>query len=102
MSKHEDRPFDRSTADRIIQRALELDAQRADALTESQLREIASEMSLSSLALEQALAEHRVGSAAGDSVAVTAPRAPAALYWKAGASFSLLLALAMLSRLFPG
>ena len=102
MSKHEDRPFDRSTADRIIQRALELDAQRADALSESQLREIAAEMSLSPLALDQALAEHRARSGTGDRVAVAARTSPVSWYWKAGASFSLLLALAMISRLFPG
>ena len=45
MSTLENRPMDRSTADRIIQRALQLDAERADGLTEAQVgMEIAAEL----------------------------------------------------------
>jgi len=102
MTTPEDRPLDRPTADRIIQRALELDAQRADTLTETQLREIAAEMSLSPLALDQALAEYRARSGAGDRLAVTAATSSVPTYWKVGACLSVVLVLAMISMLFPG
>ena len=102
MTRPEDRPLDRPTADRIIQRALELDAQRADALTEAQLREIAAEMSLSPLALDQALAEYRARPGADDRLAATAATSSVPTYWKAGACFSVVLVLAMIAMLFPG
>ena len=101
MIAPEDRPFDRSTADRIIQRALELDATFADALTEAQLREIAAEMSLSRLAFDQALAEYRARSGTGDRMAATALTSRVAWYWKVGAFCSAALLLTMLARLFP-
>lgn len=105
MSASDDRPLDRSTADQVLRRALEIDAQRADALTEAQLREIAAEMSVSPLALEQALAELRAGSAAASGMTMAVPSASAGLYWRAGAGVSLFVLLgtlaAVASRLFP-
>ena len=102
MTTPEDRPIDRSTADRILQRALELDAQRADALTELQLREIAAEMSLSRLALDTALEEYRSQSGTRDRLTATAPGSSVPWYWIAGAGFTTLLVVVMMSLLFPG
>ena len=102
MSTLEDRPMDRSTADRIIQRALELDAERADGLTEAQVREIAAELSVSTAAVDQALAEQR----AGATFAVATPPRPAVKWYsRASTVISTIVVVGLIatviSRLFP-
>jgi predicted component of type VI protein secretion system len=89
MSTPEQRPLDRSTADQIIQRALQLDAERAESLTEAQLRDIASELSLSPAALDQALAEHRARASDANLVVTQRPRLP--WYAHAGTAISVIL-----------
>src|SRR4051794_7121077 len=96
MSAPEDRPLDPSAADRVIQRAMELDAQRAEALTESQLREIAAEMSLSPIALDQALAEYRARSGSVEPAAGSRS-SRVQWYWKAGTYFSVVALLATIA-----
>ena len=83
MSTPDNRPMDRSTADRIIQRALQLDAERADGLTEAQVREIAAELSVSTAAVDQALAEQR----AGANSAVAVPSRPAVRWYSRASTF---------------
>jgi hypothetical protein len=104
MSTPENRPIDRSTADRIIQRALQLDAERADGLTEAQVREIAAELSVSTAAVDQALAEQRAGSNPADS-AVAIPSRPAVRWYSRTSTFIATIVIvglivAMVSRLF--
>lgn len=57
-----ERLLESAAADRIIRRALDLDAQRGDKLTEAQLRDVAAQLSISDAAVDQALAEHRATS----------------------------------------
>jgi hypothetical protein len=66
-------------AQKVIARALELQAQNATALTVTQVREIASDLSIPQSAVDQALAEYRAaaGNAEADaraSVSVAPPR----------------------------
>jgi len=102
MNTPDDSHVDRSTADRIIQRALQLDAERADSLTEAQIRDIAAELSVSRASVDQALAEQR----ARKDLPTSIPARPA-VRWFARAStvFSAIvvatLVAAMISRLFP-
>lgn len=102
MSTPEDRPMERSTADRIIQRALELDAERADGLTEAQVREIAAELSVSTAAVDQALAEQRAGEA---SPAAIPPRPAVKWHSRASTVISTIVVVGLIatviSRLFP-
>jgi len=105
MSTPDNRPMDRPTADRIIQRALQLDAERADGLTEAQVREIAAELSVSTAAVDQALAEQRADENRANS-AVAIPSRPAARWFsRASTVISVLvvvtLVAAFVSRLFP-
>jgi hypothetical protein len=94
-------------AQKVLARALELQAQGAGKLTVAQVREIASEMSIPASAVDQALSEYL---AAGEPVmppradaAAASPR-PArrvvmALAWMGGA-FVLLMVLFIIMRLF--
>ena len=105
MSTPDKRPMDRSTADRIIQRALQLDAERADGLTEAQVREIAAELSVSTAAVDQALAEQRADETRATS-AVAIPSRPAARWFSRASTVISVLAVvtlvaAFVSRLFP-
>ena len=105
MSTPDNRPMDRPTAYRIIQRALQLDAERADGLTEAQVREIAAELSVSTAAVDQALAEQRADETRATS-AVAIPSRPAARWFsRASTVISVLvvvtLVAAFVSRLFP-
>lgn len=105
-------------AQKVIARALELQTQSADALTVTQIREIASELSIPESAVDQALAEYR---AAGVAVPPSA-RADAAATdtsWSdrrggrrlmvalagalavVGGAFVLPIARSVISRLFP-
>ena len=52
-------------AQKVIARALELEAQSADALTVTQIREIASELSIPASAVDQALSEYHAAGADG-------------------------------------
>ena len=103
MSTPDNRPMDRSTADRIIQRALQLDAERADGLTEAQVREIAAELSVSTAAVDQALAEQRDSS----NSAVAIPSRPAVRWYALTSTFIAtivvvgLIVTVVASRLFP-
>ena len=105
MSTPDNRPMDRSTADRIIQRALQLDAERADGLTEAQVREIAAELSVSTAAVDQALAEQRTGSNLVNSAVAIASQPAVKWYSRASTLISTIvivgLIAAMVSRLFP-
>ncbi len=105
MSTPDNRPMDRSTADRIIQRALQLDAERADGLTEAQVREIAAELSVSAAAVDQALAEQRADANRADSAAAIPSRPAVRWVSRASTVISVLvvvtLVAAVVSRLFP-
>ena len=105
MSTPDNRPMDRSTADRIIQRALQLDAERADGLTEAQVREIAAELSVSTAAVDQALAEQRAGSNPGDTAVAASSRPAVRWYSRARTVISTIVFAALIatviSRLFP-
>lgn len=66
-------------AQKVLARALELEAQSTGALTVTQIREIASELSIPATALDQALAEYGAADAAAvpsraGATAVTASR----------------------------
>src|SRR4029079_9162963 len=105
MSTPDNRPMDRSTADRIIQRALQLDAERADGLTEHQVREIAAELSVATAAVDQALAEQRADETRATSP-VAIPSRPAARWFSRASTVISVLAVvtlvaAFVSRLFP-
>jgi hypothetical protein len=63
-------------AQKVLARALELQAQSAGALTEAQIREIASELSIPETAVDQALAEYRTTGAAELSPRTDAAAAP--------------------------
>jgi hypothetical protein len=103
MSAADDRPLNQSTADRVIQRALQIDAERAEGLTEAQIREIAKELSVSNAAVEQALAEQRATT--NRPPATHAPRPAVKWVSRTTAIFSAVVILALvatfISRLFP-
>lgn len=105
MSNPHEAHMDRSTADRIIQRALQLDAERADSLTEAQIRDIASELSVSTASVDQALAEQRARRNNADAPAPI-QRKPA-VRWISRASMIvsaivvITLVASVISRLFP-
>jgi hypothetical protein len=104
MSAADDRPLNQSTADRVIQRALQIDAERAEGLTEAQIREIAKELSVSNAAVEQALAEQRA-TTNRPLPATHAPRPAVKWVSRTTAIFSAVVILALvatfISRLFP-
>jgi hypothetical protein len=100
-------------AQKVLARALELQAQRAGALTVAQIREIASELSIPESAVDQALSEYRTAGAAELSPPTDAAAAPTsrrrhrsarllviALAWVGGAVV-LLTILLFIMRLFP-
>jgi hypothetical protein len=65
-------------AQKVIARALELEAQSADALTVTQIREIAAELSIPASAVDQALSEyHAAGTARPPSTRAAAATADA-------------------------
>ena len=105
MSNPHDAHVDRPTADRIIQRALQLDAERADSLTEAQIRDIAAELSVSTASVDQALAEQRdLRNNANSPIAISAK--PAVRWFtRPSTVFSAIvvatLVAAMFSRVFP-
>ena len=105
MKTPDDAHVDRSTADRIIQRALQLDAERADSLTETQIRDIAAELSVSPAAVDQALAEQRAGKNNADSPTSIPARPAVRWFSRASTVFSAIviatLVAVMISRLFP-
>ena len=105
MSIRREFHVDRSTADQIIQRALELDAERADSLSEAQIRDIASELSVSPAAVDQALAEQRARRDEAASPAVIPPRPAVRWFTRASTVISTIVVVgliaAMISRLFP-
>jgi hypothetical protein len=78
MTDGERRLTDES-AQKVLARALELQAQAAGALTVVQIREIASELSIPESAVDQALSEYRVSDAAALSARTDAAVAPASL-----------------------
>jgi hypothetical protein len=61
----QDSPLSEENAQKVLARALELQAQRAGALTVAQIHEIASELSIPETAVNQAITEYRAASAAG-------------------------------------
>lgn len=63
-------------AQKVLARALELQAQSAGALTVAQIREIASELSIPESAVDQALSEYRTAGAAELSPRTDAGAAP--------------------------
>jgi hypothetical protein len=63
-------------AQKVLVRALELQAQSAGALTVAQIREIASELSIPESAVDQALSEYRMAGAAELPVRTDAAAAP--------------------------
>jgi transcription initiation factor TFIIIB Brf1 subunit/transcription initiation factor TFIIB len=65
-------------AQKVLARALELQAQSARALTVAQIREIASELSIPESAVDQALSEYRTAGAASLSPPASAAAAPTA------------------------
>ena len=100
-----------SDAQRVLARALELQAHHAGTLSVTQVREIAAEMSIPESAVDQALAEYR-GTATIDAF----PARPAATtFWKRrvpanpivlamafiGTTLMLLIVASMAIRLFP-
>jgi hypothetical protein len=99
-----EKPLDRMSADRVIQRAIEIEAQRAESMTEEQVRAIAAELSISPMAVEQALAEQRAAQVPDDHSRSAAP-VPARWYLRAGATLSFFVLMALvaviISRLFP-
>ena len=66
-------------AQKVLARALELQAQSAGALTVAQIREIASELSIPESAVDQALSEYRMAGAAELSARTHAAAAPTSL-----------------------
>ena len=98
---------------KVLARAVELQAQHAGSLTVAQVRGIAAEMAIPESAVEQALSEYRAASAA----ALTSPPAPTpvsgvadrasssrllfGVVALAGGVFLVLVGLALLVRLFP-
>jgi hypothetical protein len=101
-------------AQRVIARALELQTQSADALTMTQVRQIASELSIPESAVDQALSEHRAAPQAVETAARsgTAPTAPSSRERHGarplmmsmavvGGAFILLSAVYVVLRLFP-
>jgi hypothetical protein len=101
-------------AQKVIARALELQTQSTGALTVTQVREIAAELSIPESAVDQALSEHRAAgvaaalSARSDAAATgTAPRERSGArrlmvsLAVVGGAFVLLIVLSVISRLFP-
>lgn len=100
-------------AQKVIARALELQTQSAGALSVTQIREIASELSIPDSAVDQALAEYRAsGAAAASAHGDPAPTAASSIERRGarrlmvslavvGAAFVLLIVLSAISRLFP-
>ena len=100
-------------AQRVLARALELQAQGAEALTVVQVREIASDLAIPESAVDEALSEHRRAAAARSSgLAVSAGgrtlpehrgRARALMLTMAvvGSAFALLIVAYVIGRLFP-
>ena len=100
-------------AQTVIARALELQTQSAGALTVTQLREIASELSIPESAVDQALSEFRAaGVAAPPARADAAPTGTSSIERRGalrlmvslavvGGAFVLLIVLGVISRLFP-
>jgi len=85
-------------AQRVLARALELQAQNARALTVAQIREIATELSIPESAVDQALAEYR--GVASDTTQQPARRVVISLAW-VGVAFVALTIFFFVMRLFP-
>ena len=100
-------------AQKVLARALELQAQSAGALTVAQIREIASELSIPESAVDQALLEYRTAGAAELSPHTDAAAAPTSWRRKrsarpvvislalVGGAVVLLTILYVIMRLFP-
>jgi hypothetical protein len=101
-------------AQKVIARALELQTQSAGTLTVTQIREIASELSIPESAVDQALSEYRAAGvaaassagagAAGTGASSSAHRGARRLMFSLavlGGAFVLLIVLSVISRLFP-
>ena len=102
-------------AQKVLARALELEAQSAQGLTVAQIRALASELAIPESAVDQALAEYREAAAAR-SVSLSVSTA-ATTFWErhrdprmhmvmlsvgvAGGALLLLVILSMMVRLFP-
>ena len=96
----------------VIQRALALQSEEADALTETQIREIAADLAIPESLLEQALAEHRAATASA-APTTTSEAAAAGKLWRrrrttrtlmlcfafAGVAFALVVVLSLITRL---
>jgi hypothetical protein len=99
-------------AQKVLARALELQAQSAGGLTVAQIREIGSELSIPESAVDQALSEYRTAGAAELSARTDVAAAPTALRHRSarpvvislalvGGAFLLLTILFIVMRLIP-
>ena len=100
-------------AQKVLARALELQAQSSGSLTMTQIREIASELSIPESAVDQALSEYRTAGATGPSRRTDAAAAPTSrtrhrsarpvviALALLGGAVVLLTILSMIVRLFP-
>ena len=101
-----DRRLTDENAQKVLARALELQAQSAGALTVAQIREIASELSIPESAVDQALAEYRIAGAAELSPRTDAAAAPTSRpvvisLALVGGAVVVLTILYVIMRLFP-
>ena len=102
-------------AQKVLARALELEAQSAQGLTVAQIRALASELAIPESAVDQALSEYREAAAARSALQSASTAAAAVLQRHrdprmrmvmlsvgvAGGSVLLLVILSMMVRLFP-
>jgi hypothetical protein len=83
--------LDEKAVRQVLARAVELERQGGGALTETQVRDIARELSIPESAIEQALAEHRSSAAV---------QPPARRRWRPGLAVMVVCAIAVLALAF--